>query len=353
MIAQQMKSTQASRCFALAIPSFVAAGCLASLVAGATALADASPRLIARASSSAEFQASADGSVVAVTTGVGRPTGRVTVYNVRTGTKRTISLKYGTYGVYLTRDARKIVYSTWSSLGLYAVDLRSNKTSRFGGYTFLTLDRIAASGDGRYISVVKGFNQSGNPVGILDLKTRRFVRLPRPAPRFTGAGVQTMSGDGDWVIYRDISANRPRCYSFSRITRARHPLPCEIFAGMSDDGRVALLGSGNVVNARTGKALPGFLTQPGPGKYLNFAGNIGTLSADGARTAVRCRTAVFTVDLASGVYSRVPAVSSTEAPVLTANGNALVYWNARGIYEATTASAIPTVGIPDECVTAT
>ena len=176
-----------------------------------------------------------------------------------------------------------------------------------------------------------------------------------------------MSGDGDWLIYNEGNASTSRTYSFSRVTRVKHLLGG--FKGefsLSDDGQIASLHFGHFVDARTGKrrgegeGFPANAPYPYPSpKYFNGASHGGTpLSADGKTAAVGCRTGVFIVDLATGQYSRVTKVPvpqgaderSVNGLTITAEGSALVFASARGLFKVSTAGATPVDGVPGECL---
>jgi hypothetical protein len=149
-----------------------------------------------------------------------------------------------------------------------------------------------------------------------------------------------MSGVGDWVVYLDASGNGSKCYSFSRITHETHFLRrCgQGTFSISDDGTVASLQSSELYNARTGR------------KLNTSSVFVGSLTADGTKTALICKTSLFVVDLTTGIYSRVASgLPEIQRLSVTAAGSAVVYQTARGLYEVTTTRATPQPSVPPEC----
>lgn len=332
---------------------------LASADAGST-------RLVTRDANKG-FSVSGDGSVVVVSSPKGNA---VTVLDLRTGSKRVLRFRSYVNGFVswpVTRDGRKVIYSTLQGSGdaakpkIVSYDLRTNQARSHAGYS-LGDGEISASG--RYVAATKNGNSVIRPHGILDLKTRTFVRLPKPEPHLR-SWILAVSGNGDWVIYEDVSSSTSKCYSFSRTTRQRHFLRegCRqqraASPTISDDGGVVNTGPGITYDGRTGGRIATFPGLPASGDRAivsHYTFNV-RVSGDGSTLLVPCgyfggTTTLYVVDRETGRFAHLASrlrVDVFHGFVLTADGKAVFYQDAQGIHEIGTTAATPVAGIPAEC----
>lgn len=284
---------------------FVACTVLGALVAtpGASATTPAAT-LISGGSRLSEIVAtSEDGNVVAYAGSSGR---WEAVTDLTTGVTRRFS--HGSSGggdnpVGLSRDGRTLVSNRGGRAGVVVRDLATKRTRYVRGYILTTASPVL-SADGRLLAAVRVTQEGTYAQGVLDLRSRRFVRVPKPPNKYQAAGVRALSGDGKWALTLDQSYSRGRWYLYSLRSRKARFIGYggQDSPALSDDGGVAILPSqtarGYLVYERRTRTRSTVPSSDEPGHGL-------TITGDGQTSALTCRGVIYTYSRTDRMYARV------------------------------------------------
>ena len=297
-------------------------------------------------------------------------------------------------GIGLSRTGDELVYGEFRGGGTAAIrDLDTGATQRFRvphrprRYSRVVIRNLATgrvrrvagyrlqsgtpilSADGRYLLVRRGspFRKAGTG-GVLDLKTLSFTAMPRSAAGWETEGLQTISGDGTWVLYWEVHPADfdVRWWLFNRATRAKTLIGQgrQWPASIADDGSKAFIPNLGLYDRLTRQVNRDPFVD-GRFGYLVWGPRAPptALTADATMTAFGCGPVltheggpfdVFTRSLISGAYTGFGTLVAVEDLSLAPDGARIFAGEIDGrLLVAPTAAGTPAgTDPPSSCATA-
>lgn len=353
-------------------------GVLATIVLGlatsgiSTASAGQSATTIfTRSSPSADFDASADGSVVAYQEPPDTRTSASVFYapvylwhdgrvqRIDTNALRAYAGSSGTIngkGLAVSPDGNVVAYAATMNghPGTAFYDVGSHARTFLGGYilgyfTSHQGDQLLSS-NGRYALLSRGLLENHPSVfGVYDRLTHHFTRLPaRHGLESVGL---SLSASGSVVLYGELKEYGGQIdtviYNIQTHQRRTMLRRSEHVHSLSSDGATALIEGGpthtsgtssseyayTLVSFSAGKITGPLLDSLGGSSLLGGA----SLSGNGSMIAFACQQTLYLWNPSTGQYSgsTLSGSQSIAAPTVTADGNAVLFTRSasRGLYE--------------------